>query len=230
MSSVLITGSSKGLGRELALEFSRANYDILLHGRNTESLEEVQRQVSKNGVDCRYIQGDLRSEETIQRLAAAAIQGDISLLVCNAAINHAKNLENLSAQESDDLLAINLIAPIKLAKPVYEHFLRRGSGTIMMINALDGLRAKKKETVYCAAKYGLKGFTEALRLEAKDHNVRVIGVYLGGMQTDMYSGSKAEFLKCMDPKEVAQTIAAISKFTPTSGVDDITINRQNYGK
>lgn len=228
--TVLITGSSKGLGESLAIIFAKNNYDIILHGRNKERLEMIKEKIieGNGGSYCYIIEGDIKSDETIKKLSEKAIQEDISILINNAAVSTAKRLEDLTIREMEDNLATNLIAPIKLTKAIYPLFLNKKSGTIININSIDGKNAKPLLTEYCASKFGLKGFTDSLRFEAKDNNIRVIGVHLGGMQTEMYTGGKENFEKCMNPSEVAQLIYDLSKTYPTSGVDEVVINRQKY--
>ena len=81
--TVLITGSSKGLGRALALHFSKNNYNIIIHGRNRKDLENVKEEVLKNNVDCNVIIGDVSDIKTIEELAKTAKIKDISVLVNN---------------------------------------------------------------------------------------------------------------------------------------------------
>jgi len=226
--SVLITGSSKGLGKSLALVFSNNNYDVILHGRDEQDLEYVQKQVNKNGSECYVVRGDLNAESTIYELSRIAKEKDISILINNAGIDSDGVFNELSQSELEEVLKTNLIAPITLTNQVYPFFVERESGTIVNVNSIDGFKVKPQKAVYCATKYGLKGFTDSLRFEAKKHNIRVMGVYVSGMKTQMSEAAGKDLSQCMEPDEVAQLIFNSCGSYPSASLDEIVINRTRY--
>ncbi len=226
--SVLITGSSKGLGRELALVFSQNNYNVILHGRNETDLEDVRKKVLENNVDCYIVQGDIGLSSTIKELSRIAKEKDISILINNAGISSSELFEDSDTGRLEEMLKVNLFAPIKLTRDIYPLLVKKRKGTIININSVDAQTAKEKKVVYCATKWGLRGFTESLKREAKKNNIRIIGVYLGGMKTAMYDSAGADSSMCMEPPHVARIIYNITQTPPDVNVDDITINRQMY--
>jgi short-subunit dehydrogenase len=225
---VLITGSSKGLGESLALVFSQNNYNIILHGKNEQNLEKVRKKVIENNVDCYIVKGDINSEHTLNELVKIAKEKNISILINNAGIDSDKVFEEVSQLEIENVLNTNLTSPIKLINKVYPFFIEKQSGTIININSIDGFRAKPLKAIYCASKYGLKGFTDSLRFEAKKNNIKVIGVYLSGMKTEMSKAAGKDLSKSMEPKEVAQLILNSCKSYPSASIDELIINRTMY--
>lgn len=218
---ILITGSSKGLGKELTLVFASNNHDIILHGRNKEDLERVKEEVSKMGVSCYIVDGDLRSDKAIEKLYKVAKEKDVSVLINNAGTDLKLSgagpdlkspLNEIDDKQIDEILITNLVAPIKLTKRLYTLFLARGYGMIININSLSGLEAHKLRSVYCASKWGLRGFTDTFRLEAEKHNVRVLGVYPSRIKTKPY------FTFGMKPREVAQKIYTAYKNTDVNEI------------
>ncbi len=204
--SVLITGSSKGLGKELALVFAKNNYDIILHGRNRKDLEIVERQINKK-VD--MVMGDLRFEQTINNLYETAKQRDISILINNASLHHLKlPLEELTNQQIGDTILTNLISPIKLTKDIYSFFLEKKQGTIININSVFGLEPKDLRSIYCATKWGLRGFADSLRLESEKNNIRIINIYPSRIRTTPKYQAFG-----MNPEDVAQEIYVTYKNT-----------------
>ena len=161
MNAVLITGSSRGLGRELALVFAQNGHPLIIHGRDAKRLEEVKNEVESCHVACDVIRGDLREDSTLTALAAKASQGNISLLINNAAIMSKGPVESLSDAEIDEVLAVNLAAPLKLTSKIYPLFAKKGEGMIININSTDGLETLESHSLYSAAKTGLRAFTEA---------------------------------------------------------------------
>jgi short-subunit dehydrogenase len=206
--TVLITGSSKGLGRALALIFSKKGYSLVLHGRNKRDLEELKGQVTKNKVECTLVTGDLVEKKTIEQLAKVAQEKKIDILINNAAIMSKASVENIDDAEADLVLATNLASVIKLTRRIYTYFLTKGKGMIIQINSTGGLDTSSEHGVYAASKYGLKGFTDSLRIEARPQGIRVLGVYPGGMKTTFHNraGGKKDVDKAMDVDEVADII------------------------
>ena len=225
---VLITGSSKGLGESLALVFSQNNYNIILHGRNEQNLEKVREKIIENNVECFVVVGDITSNETINELSRIAKEKNISILINNSGIDSDSVFQDVSQLELERVLNTNLTAPIKLISQIYGFFIEKQSGTIININSIDGFKVKPEKAVYCASKYGLKGFTDSLRFEAKKNNVRVIGAYVSGMKTDMSGAAEKDLSKCMEPIEVAQLILNSCKSYPSASVDELIINRTRY--
>ncbi|MBU4116898.1 MAG: SDR family oxidoreductase [Nanoarchaeota archaeon] len=226
--SVLITGSSKGIGASLALNFSKNNYDIILHGRDEANLKKIQDKILRNGVNCDSIKGDIKSYKTIENLYKIAKKRDISILINNAGIDHKNSLENTSFKDIENVLKVNLIAPIKLTKKIYPIFLKKNSGIIININSLDSLKIPEYKSIYCASKEGLKGFTDSLRFEAKKEGIRVIGIYIGGVKTDTYARTGKNMTTCMEPSDVSQIVWDICKPNQSASIENIIINRVKY--
>tara|TARA_Y100000310_G_C20699331_1_gene828261 strand:- start:4113 stop:4775 length:663 start_codon:yes stop_codon:yes gene_type:complete len=201
MPSVLITGSSKGLGKALALEFAKNNYNIILHGRDENKLILLKEEIEKKKVSCEIIKGDLNSTQTIQNLYQIAKEKDIDILINNAGV-HCPGLsfEKLSENQISEILQTNLTSTITLTSKIYPLFLQKNSGSIININSVLGLEPKKLRTIYVASKHGLRGFSQSLRLESPE-NIKVLDVYPSRIKTlPQYQ----EF--GMSPEEVAKKI------------------------
>lgn len=174
--TVLITGASKGLGRCLAQAFAADGYRLILHGRDRERLAETAKHVP--GGEALSTVGDLRSAEYLEELSRLAQREQVRVLINNAAmICPGLPLPELSPAQISEMIETNLLAVIRLTQSVYSFMRENGRGVIININSLAGLEAKKFRTLYCASKFGLRGFTNALRLEAAESGVHVFGVY-----------------------------------------------------
>jgi len=205
---VLITGSGRGLGKELALVFADNNYSIILHDRGKGDLEEIKEKLSKKNVNYLILTGDLKLSKTLNNLYKISKKKMISVLINNAGV-HCPGLpfEKINDSQIDDLLLTNLIASIKLSNRIYRLFLKIGRGTIININSISGLENQKFRTLYCASKWGLRGFADTLRLEAKQNNIRIIDIYPSRIKT------RPEFTVGMETKDVAQKIYEVYKNT-----------------
>lgn len=205
---VLITGSGRGLGKEMALVFAAHRYNIILHDRSEADLKDVKKELSLKNIDFFTVAGDLKSEKTLNNLYKISKAKRISILINNAGVHSPKlPLEKINDKQIDDLLLTNLIAPIKLTCRIYPLFLKSGQGTIININSILGLENQKFRTLYSASKWGLRGFTETLKLEAEKNKIRIIGIYPSRIKT------RPEFTEGMEAEDVAKKIYEVFKKT-----------------
>ena len=222
--TVLITGSSKGLGRCLALVFARNNYNVIIHGRNRKRLEEVEQAVREWNVECDVVQGHLSENRTIEKLGEIALERRIEVLINNAGIYSKNPIAEVRDAEIREVIETNLIAPILLIKRVAWMFKLEWGGIVININSVAGKEPNPIEPMYCASKHGLRGFTTSLRCLP---NTQVIDVYPGAMKTDMSQG-REDYNDLIDPSDVAQAVFALCEEYKSLKIKEITIGRKNY--
>ena len=128
--TVLITGSTKGLGKSLAFNFAANNYNVILHGRDQPAMAEVADGVLKEGVVCDAVLGDLGSEKTINNLYEVAKKRDLNILINNAAMYAHKPFGEMSAKELRRIIEVNLIAPELLCAHLTERFVCVHGGVV----------------------------------------------------------------------------------------------------
>ncbi len=228
MPSVLITGSSRGLGRSLSLVFAFNGHDVILHGRDIPKLEQVEKDVVRYGVKCQVVVGDLRDEKIIDELVACAKAFDIGILINNAGVYLQKSVGETTQEEIKYLTDINLMVPIKLTQRIFEeHFKKQNYGQIININSVAGKSAGVYESVYSATKHALRGFMDAFRYEALKFHVTVLNIYSGAIQTDM-TLDRRDNEKFMKPKEVADVIYSLSNNYSSLRITEVEILRKVY--
>ena len=177
LNKVLVTGSSNGLGKHIALFYSKKGYDILLHGRDEKKLKENQEEILKNGCEAKYIVADLVKNNDIDKLCETAKKLNINVLINNAGIICTNlTFENIDNKIIDDMINVNLIAPIKIIRK-----LSKNLKNIININSMVGLEAKKNRTLYAASKWGLRGFSDSLKKEDVKYNI--LDVYPTNIKT-----------------------------------------------
>ena len=226
---ILITGGSKGLGREMAVAFAKAGGNLILSARSVTLLDEVKKTVVGIGVECLTVPGDLTDKNVLRSLADLAIEKQVEVLVNNAGIVSIDPLDNVSEEEIARLIEINLVAPIKLTHALLPMLKARKSGTIVNINSLGGRRAVLNHAIYCASKYGMNGFAGALKLELKGCGIRVLNVSPGKMATELFSsaGKDMDTTNFIPPEEVAEAVLHLLGMSPNCGPAELDIERMS---
>lgn len=208
----LITASSKGLGKAIAKQFINQGYHVILHGRDKDKLQATQEELGSNVITT--VIGDLRDDLTIKMLYNVSHKR-ISVLVNNAAIPcYGLPLDEMDENQVWKSLETNLVAPIKLTKKIYPLLKQQGYGSIININSIVGKEPKKFRSVHSATKWGLKGFTKSLRIEASEHNVQLINIYPTQIKT------VKEHTFGLEPKSVAEKVFECHEL----GIVEITID------
>ena len=219
----IVTGGGTGLGYALAEELLKLGLEVCIVGRRQAVLEQAKAAL---GADVFCAVGDI-SDETFVKDLYAGLKGRVRYLFnCAGTGRFGVPEKNTKAmiQEAFDASLVGLILMSSNALP----YMQEG-GTIVNIMSTAALRGKPKETIYCAATWGARGFTEALKEAVKGTPVNVIGVYPGGMNTDFWSpdcGASTDCSKFMDPKDVAETIVHAVRQRPGMTVSDLTIDRK----
>jgi short-subunit dehydrogenase len=217
--SVLITGASRGLGYELACIFSDHNHELVTNCTHNDS------KLLFSGVS---VYGNLNNERTIKDLIFEAERKDIGILINNAAQYLNEDFENTSIQDFERIMGVNFYAPFKLIKGCWPIFKKKKRGLIININSLAGINGAQNEIIYSSSKHALKGFSESLKFDATKHNIRIIDIFLGAMNTDM-AERKPEKEKLIDPTEVAVFIYNLCNENYSSlQINKIHLTRRKY--
>ncbi|MGC9221644.1 MAG: SDR family NAD(P)-dependent oxidoreductase [Solirubrobacteraceae bacterium] len=173
---VLLTGASGGLGTELARHLSAQGAQLVLSGRGGERLSAL-----ADELGAMALPADLALAQEVQRLAAQA--GEVDILIANAALPATGHLLELSQAQIDVLLAVNLLAPIRLTRAMAEGMAARGRGHIVLISSLAGKAASPLSSLYSASKFGMRGFAHSARMDLSQHGIGV-SVILPGFVRD----------------------------------------------
>lgn len=184
--AVLITGASSGLGRASAIAFAKAGADVALLARSERDLRAVTGEVEGLGRRALALPTDLSNEAAILS-AVEQVVGDfgrVDVLLNNAGTDVPGPVTELSASDWDRVLNVNLRAPFLLAKAVFPMMQAQRRGTIINVSSVAGKRGWANASAYCASKFGLTGFTQALHAEGKEHGIRAMVVYPGAMATN----------------------------------------------
>ena len=226
---ILITGASKGLGREMALLFSEAGANLILTARTAELLEGLKTSIVAGGIECITVVGDLRDSSVLDSIKSLCIEKQLDILVNNAGVVDITKLEDVSDERVDEVIELNLTIPIKLTKAVIEMFKTRKRGVIVNVNSAGGKKPVPDHTIYCASKYGLNGFAETLKLEIKGLGIRIISVCPGKMATELFNaaGRPMDTDAFISPREVAQGVLYMLEMSPKCSHAELNVDRMS---
>ncbi|WP_339216781.1 SDR family oxidoreductase [Ornithinibacillus sp. FSL M8-0202] len=187
MPTVAITGAGTGLGKALAFEYAKHGYTVYLLGRRNNPLQLVQHQLIQNGFDAEVVLCDVREDASIQ-IAFQRI-GELDVFINNAGTGVFGPIEDYTVDDIDTTLDTNVkgtILAVQAALPL----IRKSKGRILTIISTAGIRGKVNESLYCASKFAIRGFTESLQKEWEEENFSITAVYMGGMNTPFWSKSQ----------------------------------------
>jgi dehydrogenase/reductase SDR family member 7B len=182
---VLITGASSGIGRALAVEFARQGARLALVARNAEKLKALAQSLPG---DHWVLPADVTKPDEVRQ--AAATVGPIDVLINNAGVGHCAPLADMSLDEFRTVMDTNFFGPLYFLRAIVPGMIERRSGLIIQISSVNGFCSVPLGSAYCASKFALEGMSQSLRLELHRHNVRVLIVRPGVVDTEFFDNSK----------------------------------------
>jgi short-subunit dehydrogenase len=220
---VVITGAGSGLGASLARKYSEVGDIVVLLGRTKEKLLKVSQTLTHEN----YIYPvDISVKHQVRDVfhSIYAEIGDVDILINNAGVGYFDFAENIEEEFINEMIDINLKGTIFCTQEVINSMKQKNQGYIINIISKSGKRPVVTESVYCASKFGISGFTESLALELENTSVRVIGFYMGNMATDLWKDAAPENLeKFIDPDDMAELVLENTKIRKHLAVEEVIV-------
>ena len=223
--TALITGSSRGIGRAIALVLAREGANIAVNyvsdeeGKNRSDAEKVKEEIIRSGCDSDIFECDVSDFQKVDATIKEVISRfkKIDILVNNAAILRDKTLKKMSQDEWQSVIEINLTGVFNCCRAVIEHMIGNNWGRIVNLSSISGQVGFFGQTNYAAAKAGVMGFTKSLAREVASKNITVNAIAPGMVETEMAKqipeNVRQEFLKQIPlgrfalPDEIAELAA-----------------------
>jgi len=190
----LVTGASRNIGRAIALALARRGYSVACFGRDAVELEETASMVRALGTEASVFIGDAKSSASLQKFAAHAVErfGGIDAVVNNAGMVMDCPAEKVTPEAFAELLQVNLVSQFALAQAAHASMVARGGGVIINIGSLAGAIAFPRTPAYCASKAGVEGLTRSLAQDWARHNIRVLCVAPGYVESGVSKDALAD--------------------------------------
>ena len=190
----VITGASEGIGHGLAVKLASEGYVCVLAARNEENLRKTADRVSDAGGEYVVAPVDITKEAEVERLFRQATKaGDLALMVNNAGIATFKAVEEITLEEWQSMLDVNLTGAFLCTRQAVKLMKKTRSGHIVFINSFSGKRALSWGGGYSAAKYGLRGLADTVRIEVRKSNIKVTSVFPGSVDTSWWDKFDYDF-------------------------------------
>ena len=215
----MITGATRGIGKQIALTLANEGYNIVLNYRTkNDELIQAKNEIESKNVKCLTVQGDVTNFEDCKQMIESAIKefGKIDVLINNAGITKDMLLARMKEEDFKQVIDVNLVGTFNNTKNVISYMMKARNGRIINISSVVGIAGNAGQTNYSASKAGIIGFTKSLAKEVASRNILVNAVAPGFIETNMTDVLKQEVkdeiaknipLKRMGtPKDVANVV------------------------
>jgi len=225
----LITGGSRGIGRELASRFSQEGIHVAIVGRDEKELKNTADVVKKNGTDVLIIKADLKDKNSPANIISEVIKkfGSLDILINNAGFAINKPFEKHTPDEWDDLIAINSRAPFFITQAALPLLKKSSVPAVINISSAVGRLGYPDQAAYTASKHALMGWTKSLAKEVQKDGIRVHVIAPGGVATDMIAKMRPDIKKedLIQTKEIADIVMMLLSMKGNAMIDEINVRR-----
>lgn len=228
---VLVTGAGSGLGEATARAFAQAGCHVACVDLRQEAAERVAEDLRSQDVDSIALGCDVSDADAVFGVVAAIEErwGRLDVVVNNAAMDHTLSVEEMTVEQWDKVIAVNLRGPFLTSKAALPLMRRQQSGHIVNIASTAAKRAWGNAAAYHASKWGIIGFGRGLGVEGRPDNIRVTTIVPGGMRTHFFDRFEEQGIpmpdpdKLQDPANVAATIVFAVKMPAGSVMQEVMV-------
>lgn len=238
MKTILITGSTSGIGLGIAREFAKTKqYNIVFNGLETNGQEIADHVAMEYGINVMYSNANMLKPEELRNMVDEAIFkfGKIDVLINNAGIQHVSPIEDFPEDKWNAIIGINLTSAFHLTKAVWKGMKERKFGRIINIASAHGLVASEFKSAYVASKHGIVGFTKTIALEGAPFNITANAICPGYVKTPLVDKQIADQAKAhnMSETEVVNKVMllkqAVKEFVPVEVLGQMAVFMASEG-
>src|SRR6266516_6046023 len=227
-SLAVVTGATEGIGRAIAMTLGKAGARVAICARTEPNVRRTVSDFCAAGVDAVGIPCDVSDPEAVERFATFVRRerGTPRVLVNNAGIGRFRPLEELSLDDWDAVMATNVRSLYLMTRAFLGEMKASGGATIVNVASLAGKNGVEGGTAYCASKHAVLGFSKALMLEVRRHNVRVVAICPGSVDTG-FRESRANRTRVLTADDVAHAILATLTVADRAMISELDIRPTN---
>ena len=225
----IVTGSSSGIGKAIALRFGEEGASVVVAARNAEGCEKTARAIRQKGGDARVIQTDIRHEGQVDALFERTVQdcGRVDVAVHNAGIFGGKRIAETSTEAFDEVIRVNLRGTFLCCRAAFKQMKKQGGGMIINVSSVAGVQAWAGTGSYSASKHGVMALTRALADEGRPFHIKVSAICPGGVAEDLVDASESDILQSekINPFDIAETAVYLCSLGRFAVVHEVVVNR-----
>lgn len=228
--NVVITGSSKGLGKAIACALAFKSFNLFIHSRSESDLEQVKQELLTINPEIKvyYFVCDLSIRTQIDALIKSILSAfrEVDILINNAGNYLGGRIEDEPEGQLSYLLDCNLMSAYHLTRGLLPNMVRRESGHIINMCSIASLDAYPGGSSYSISKFALLGFSKSLRLELKDKGIRVTAILPGAAWSDSWKGVDLPQDRLMQADDVAKAVVCAIEMSPAAVLEEIILRPQ----
>ena len=225
----VVTGASRGIGRAIALHFAAEGAKLAISGRDPDRLGELRDELRAKGNEVVSILGDVSSEPDVVKLIGSTVEafGKIDILVNNAGFGIFKPVVEMKTEEFDSLFSVNMRGAFIATREALRHMIAQKDGVIINIASLAGKNAVENGAAYAATKWAMIGFAKSVMLEVRKHNIRVVTICPGSVDTDFGFSNRSNRDWILKPKDVAEAAVLAASLPANAMMSEIDLRPTN---
>jgi 3-oxoacyl-[acyl-carrier protein] reductase len=225
----LVTGSSSGIGKAIALRLAEDGCRVVVAARRGALCKKVVSQIQERGGDAVSIPTDVTDEAQVDRLIAETVKrfGRLDILVNNAGIGGHGTIAEMTTQAFDQVLNTNLRGAFFCCRAGFRAMTQTGGGIIINRSSVCGVDAWAGTGTYSASKYGMMGLTKALADEGRPHKIKACAICPGAVADDLVDAASEEIERSglISPFDIADTVLYLAALGPHATVHQIIVDR-----
>ena len=225
----IVTGSSSGIGKAIALRFGSEGAKVMVTARRMALCEQTVSQITKGGGEAWAIQTDVGDERQVDRLIEETVTryGRLDILVNNAGLIAGGRLAETTTRAFDEVMNVNLRGTFFCCRAGFKHMKTQGGGIIINMASVAGLQGWAGTGIYSASKHGIMALTKSLADEGRPYHIKVSAICPGGVADELVDASPADILHSekIDPFDVAETAVYLATLGKYAVVHQVVIDR-----
>jgi NAD(P)-dependent dehydrogenase (short-subunit alcohol dehydrogenase family) len=227
--TAIVTGSSSGIGKAIALTFAREGARVVVAARRQSLCEQVVAQVRQRGGEATSIPTDVTNELQVERLISETVRqfGRLDILVNNAGIGGGGRIADATTKAFDEVMFTNLRGTFLCARAGFREMHKSSGGIIINMSSVAGVQAWAGTGIYSASKHGIMALTKAMADEGRRHQIKVCAICPGGVADELVDAPSEEIERsgAISPFDVAETAVYLCTLGPNTIVQQVIIDR-----
>ena len=225
----VVTGSSSGIGKAIALRFGEEGAKVAVAARRADLCERTADQIRRNGGTAIALPTDVTNERQVESLIRETVRqfGRLDILVNNAGIFGGGRLAETTFEEFDEVMNTNVRGTFFCCRAGFNHMKRQGGGLIINMSSVAGVQAWSGTGTYSASKHAIMALTKALADEGRPHRIKVSAICPGGVADELVDATPEEILQSerISPYDIAETALYLATLGPYAVVHQIVVDR-----